>query len=675
MICEGKAQGTVIDSAEVAERDSILNEVAQMKWRKKLILADNLLESGSSLTAILVYEMALKDKPEDTYVLNKLGETNYFMRHYEHAAKWLDSLVALDSLEYPYSQYYLAKSLKYLGRYDGAIKEFNKFHATVFPHASEEMVNAKSTVDREIQGCKLGMEMMENPVKVKVEHLEGGVNHPLTDLSPRAIAKTKMLYAALAAESPIDIKKEDTLEGRYTRLYVAELEGEEWKKTGKYDFDYNKGAVHVGNGALSPDGKRLYYTQCEEQDDLSMLCHIYESTRTDTGWTVPVMLAAPVNLEDYSSSHPMVASQSGTDVLYFASNIPGGLGGTDIYRAFRNKETGTFDEVENLRDDINTADDEFTPFFDTTWNTLYFSSDGRVSMGGFDIYSSELDSAGNWSEPVNLGYPVNSSVDDIYYAMGPKKRSGFLVTNRPGGLSPKSPTCCDDIWSFKYPPAYVFLETTVLEEGSDKPVPEGEVYIYQADNDSLLGTVDINENGKFRFKLPGGKKYRVEAKSLKYEDAEISVNTEFLDDGEVVNKQIFMKKRPYWEGLNVGIVYYDFDKSKLRESARPVLDTLVEILKSYPRMIIEIAGHTDNMGDTVYNKKLSERRAESVFYYLKRKGIPEEQMVQKGYGETMPVAPNKNPDGSDNPEGRQLNRRVEFKVVGELEDVPDKRRK
>ncbi|HXH18347.1 MAG TPA: OmpA family protein, partial [Chitinophagales bacterium] len=272
---------------------------------------------------------------------------------------------------------------------------------------------------------------------------------------------------------------------------------------------------------------------------------------------------------------------------------------------------------------------------------------------------------GAWGEPQNMGIPLNSSVDDLYFTFGESRQKGFLVSNRPGGLSPKSPTCCDDIWSFRLPAPYVFVEGWVTDDSTGERIRAGTVYVYDAATDSLVASAPVTEDGYYKARLPGEKNFKLKATNPDYFDSETTINTENKEEGELLRADIKMKKRPYWVGLKMGIVYYDFDKSKLRDDARPVLNNLVATLKHYP-VIIEIGGHTDEMGDTAYNMKLSLRRAEAVYNYLLREGIPKEQLTQKGYGETHPVAPNRKPDGSDDPAGRQLNRRAEFTVVGEV---------
>ena len=653
--------------------ETVMEQVAKLKWKKKLFIADGLWESGSYLNAIAVYEMVLEDKPQDRYTLNRLGEANYLMRHYEAAKGWFSKLVPLDSLTYPYSQYYLAKSLKSTGDYEKAIKAFEKFHNTRFKKEGEEMLRIKSMIRDEIDGCKLGISMSSNPVKVTVQHLDSAVNHPLTDFSPYPMDKGHILYAALTSDSAIVLN--DSASDRYARLYTSRKVNDIWQPAERFDFNYNSGEYHVGNGTFSIDRKRFYFTRCTERSDLTMSCRIFESYNHDTAWSEPEMLGNGINGKGVSSSHPMIAvNKEGDELLFFSSDMDGGIGGYDIWFSVWNE--GSFGAPQNLGEIINTAYDEQTPWFETKANKLYFSSNGRINIGGFDIYSSEQDSNGNWSEPLNLGYPVNSSVDDLYYVLEDKK-SGYLVSNRPGGLSLKSPTCCDDILSFKYPPTYVYLEGTVLEEGAEtrKAVGEGTVYVYQLDNDSLIARVELQDGGYFNFKLKGDKKYKVVASSKKYEDVEMIIHTEDLDEGEVINKELYMKKRPFWEGLNVGTVYYDFDRSKLKKEARPVLDTLVKILHQFPKMVIEISGHTDNFGDSLYNIKLSNRRAEAVYNYLLRKDVPGAQLTQRGYGATQPVAPNRKADGSDNPEGRQLNRRTVFSVVGELDEASPIRQK
>jgi len=649
-------------------RDSVIAKITNLKWRKKLRVADDLKNQGNYLDAIVVYEMVNKDKPKELYTIQQLGECNYAIRNYKECVKWFGLLASLDSLKYPYSRYYLAKSLKYDGQYEKAIPEFERFHKKEFYFKDavweEKMKEVKSTVADEIAGCRLAMEFaLKPPSKSSVENLGPKVNHPLTDLSPHLITDSLLLYAALLPDSAFEAH--DTTKTRFTRMLVTARTANGWQAGELYDFPYNSGDYHVGNGVYSPDKQRFYFTRCSQREAGGMHCQIFESSFTNGAWSEPALLGEAVNGE-FSSTHPMAALNSkGDEILFYSSNRSGGRGGFDIWVATRNRSTGAFTDLQNAGMVINTYYDDVTPYFDTKTKTLYYSSEGRINIGGFDIYYSKQDTLGNWGEPVNMGIPVNSSVDDIYFTLGEDRQKGFLVSNRPGGLSPKSPTCCDDIWAFRLPAPYVFVEGWVTDDSTGERIREGSVNFYDSATDSLIASAPITEDGYYKVRLPGERKFRVKATSPDYFDAETSISSENRDAGELLRADIKMKKRPYRVGLKMGIVYYDFDKSKLRDDARPVLNQVVAILKNYPA-IIEIGGHTDEMGDVDYNMTLSQRRAEAVYNYLIREGVPKEQLAQKGYGETQPVAPNKKPDGSDNPQGRQLNRRAEFTVIGEM---------
>ncbi len=652
-------------------KDSLMERVANMKWRKKLFFADNLLQSGDYLNAIAVYELVQQEKPTDKYTLNQLAESNYAIRYYPEVIRWYERLLAVDSVNYPYAGYYLARSLKYNAEYEKAITQFEQFHRSEFKKIKraadvEKMKEVKSTIADEVEGCKLALSFkQEKPKNIIVENIGSEANHPLTDLSPRLINDSLLLYAALLPDSAFAV--DDTTKLRYTRLLTATKNDSLWLDSRFFEAPFNHGDYHVGNAALSPDGKRIYFTRCNETDKMIIKCQIYESAKMDTGWSEPVLLSEAVN-GDFSSTHPMAAlDRDGNEVLYYASTRSGGRGGYDIWYVTRDA-AGNFTDIHNLGTDLNTYYDDITPYYDTSTHTLYYSSDGRINIGGFDVYSSKRDAEGNWGSPQNIGVPLNSSVDDLYFAIGENKRKGFIVSNRAGGYSPKSPTCCDDIWEFRLPTTFAYVEGWVTDDSTGERVREGTVNIYDAETDSLIASAPITPDGYYKAKLPGDKKYRLTVTAPNYFDNEASVSTVDREDGEVIQQDIKMKRKPYQVGLPMGIVYYDFDKSKLRDDSRPILANVVAIMKNYP-IIVEIGGHTDDMGSEYYNQKLSEKRAEAVYNYLIREGIAKEQLLQKGYGEKKNVAPNKKSNGKDDPEGRQQNRRAEFTVVGEMKPV------
>lgn len=660
-------------NAQEVVQDSLLNEVKQLKWKKKLKVGDDLYNRGSYYNAVEVYNMAWEDKPDHSGIAFKIAETHYMLRDYSSAATWYKNVIELDSLGYPTAQYYRAKSLKQSGKYDEAIVAFQNFVSTTFKKETDEVTELKRGYEDEIAGCELGKESMEAPSDVIVEHLDENVNHPLTDFSPFEMEKNKLVYAALTADTTIALPYEDEelqmdTDLRFARFYVSEKTDNGWQPAYKYSIELNNGQYHVGNGVFSEDGERFYYTQCVEMEDMSMKCDIYYADKNGSFWDEPMPLSA-VNGDGHTSTHPFaVTDGEGTEWVYYASNREGGQGGMDLWRV--EVTASGFGSPENISG-VNTENDEVTPYFMASENTLYFSSNGLVNMGGFDIYNSIWNADDEeWSVPSNMGYPLNSPLDDIYFRFGVRDDKGFLVSNRAGGASMKSPTCCDDILAFRYPPKFAKVEGQLKNKETDEVIKdEGLVYVYRADNDSLVGSYEIDENGSYNFTLPAEVEYKVVASTTKFYEEEQTLDTRDLDD-ENVSLDFYLKERPFYPGMQLGVVYYDYDMAKLRDDARETLDTVVNFLEHYPKCKIEVAGHTDSIADNEYNLKLSLDRAEAVLNYLVMQGIDEEQLIKKGYGEDRPAAPNTNPDGTDNPEGRQLNRRTEFEVIEILDEAP-----
>ena len=360
----------------------------------------------------------------------------------------------------------------------------------------------------------------------------------------------------------------------------------------------------------------------------------------------------------YSVGHPALSPDG--SILYFASDMPGGFGGTDLYYCVKQKD-GNWSVPKNCGNKINTAGKEAFPTIDKE-GTLYFSSDGLPGMGGLDIFSS-TGSMDNWSEPVNLKYPINSSKDDFFIYFTETGKSGYFSSNRDGGKG------SDDIYYFSpTPPAPI--PTTLVIAGIIKEKDENGLITalkdanVKVENKTTTSTVSLVSNfeGKFYTKAYCNDPYEITALKDGYFTKSQSVvskcvtmhDTVFVElvlDKIVINKPIVMKN-----------IYYDFDKWNIRPDAANELDKLVNILLMNPKIVIELGSHTDSRGSTEYNQVLSQKRAESAVAYIISKGINAGRISAKGYGKSVPV--NKCVDGvSCTEEEYQLNRRTEFKVT------------
>jgi outer membrane protein OmpA-like peptidoglycan-associated protein len=310
---------------------------------------------------------------------------------------------------------------------------------------------------------------------------------------------------------------------------------------------------------------------------------------------------------------------------------------------------------------INTPYDEDAPFIHPDGVTLSFGSNGHNTMGGFDIFTSLLSDEGMWSEPVNVGYPINTTYDDIFFIISPDGRNAYFSSFREDGLGEK------DNYMATFPgrkqTPLALIKGSVIDEAG---LPAKNVEITVTDNQTgqIVGIYHTNsKTGKFLFILTPGKNYNITYQSqgnLFY-----SENLEVAKGATYYELNVAVKLNPIVVGSKITLnnIFFDFDKATLRPLSNVELKNLVLLMKSNPTMKVEIAGHTDSKGDDEYNQKLSEERAQAVVNYLVAAGIDANRMKAKGYGKKVPVSANKKVDGTDNPAGRQLNRRVELTIT------------
>jgi outer membrane protein OmpA-like peptidoglycan-associated protein len=422
-----------------------------------------------------------------------------------------------------------------------------------------------------------------------------------------------------------------------------------------------------------------------------MISEIYVREFIDSQWQTAVKLPFPINSENVSNIHPSVTfdRKSENEIIYFSSNRKGGRGAFDIWFTYR-KQDGTYTKPRNLGTKINTAGNEITPYYHVKEHFLYFSSDGWPGIGGKDIYRSR-GNATKWKKPEHLSIPINSPYDDTHPALLINETKGFFASNRPVDSISKS-VCCEDIYSFQMAPASVHflkgklyneentsflnelekqfkIENPLVKEGD--PLSKIKLELFELDEESeeyLIAETESDSKGEYEFETEPGKQYIVKAYNFGFAPKKIHVDTrEIIDTDSLILQPMGLNYMV--KDLNLVFdIYFEHDKAHLNQQAQHLIDTsLYKIVQLIPNAKFEIGAHTDNTGNENYNLKLSQKRASSVIEYLSQKGILKERLVAKGYGESKPVASNENPDGSDNPEGRRLNRRTEIKIIGRFE--------
>ncbi len=671
-------------------------------WQLKNV-GRNAVRLGDIYSAINYYERYCELKPENYTVAFKLADLYRKARDYKKAEPLYLKCYNGDTEEYVRGLFYYALMLKMNGNYIKAKENFLKFSKEFAKNKDKDNKIYKKLAKNEVAGCDITKELIEHPLKLAMTHLDTSINKAHVEFSPFPINDSTLLYASLRADSIEHYSTGDSVKMPVRQFYLAKKIGDKWKGGIRFPGAFNIETEQTGNGAYSPDGKRFYFTRCAFNWQNKMICAIYVSNFLNNAWTEPVKMDESINDPKFSSTQPTVGveSKNNYEVLYFISDRPKGKGGTDIWYSIYNSKKKIYGPSKNAGGKINTIGNEFTPFYNIETHAIYFSSDGWPGIGGLDVFKStgELN---NWSVPANAGSPINSSVDDIYYVVNKNQEGGFWVSNREGGIALKSATCCDDIYSFKLS-QYIHLAAagTVMEvpdsgsvkyldnySGSVKAdtskspsikkenqrmlksLPNATVSLYLVDNNNeeiFIKNDTTNTKGEYFFKLEQGNEYRVIVNSKGYFNKKFSISTKNKFTSDTIRNSISISQIPKGPVI-VKNIYYPFDKYFLTDAAKITIDTtLFVLLIENPQIIVELSSHTDSKGSDGYNLKLSQQRAESVVNYLISKGIGKDRLVAKGYGETKPIALNSNADGSDNPDGRQMNRRTEFRVIGVVE--------
>ncbi len=652
--------------------------------------AKNSMRAGDKLTAIYFYEEYRVVRPGNSKVNYALANLHREVRNYMQARELYERVVKHASKKFPLSRFYYAQMLKTTGEYDEAIEQFKQFKKSY--RGKKDYRDYSKLVRNEVEGCDSAIKIINSPLNINIESLNSSINSPHIELSPIPLDDNSFIYASLRVDSLIYFTNENVDTSMPVRqFYVAHKEGMDWNGGGLLEGNINIPGVETGNGVLSRDGQRFYFNRCEKNWQGKVICSLYRSTKQNGKWGVPVKLPQLINDPNYTTTQPALGrtAKSDREMIYFVSDRPEGKGGLDIWYTIWNDERDAYSRPRNLGSRINTPGDDMTPFYDNPTHTLYFSSTGLPGIGGLDVFSA-FGERTRWSEVENMGYPINSSYDDLYYTVSKTGGDGFFVSNRPDSLDPQ--TCCDDIFYYS---RNDFVRITVTgrifpfekdrfgrkrnlddfdfmnTEQSIKPLEGAKILLMKFDKSEgeyvFMDRFTTTEDGRFYFNLQPNEDFEFKMDGFQYFDEKNYMSTEGFNFSDTIELP------PIWvnvlsdKPIELKNVYYEFNSAELSKSARTVIDTtLLEILKEAPDFIIEIGSHTDSIGKGEYNLELSQERADNVVGYLISKGIPAERLISIGYGATKPKAPNFLPDGSDNPKGREQNRRTEFRIVGTI---------
>lgn len=597
------------------------------------------------------YLMAVKADPtsfDAHFELGLLYEAAYY-----DPSKALESFVKAEDVmkDTVYELYYhLGRAYHYFEEYDNAIKYY-ELHKKGVESGSDGAIVTDYSI-RKIKQAQFANTYDKHELDGMMVNLGDGVNSSFSEYVPVFIEKdSSLLFTRRGTENLGDYYWDNL---HYEDMYVSYYENGELSKARSLKGisgtlnKINNTKKHEAVVDISPSGDTLI---------LYIKNKLWYSTYEKDKWSQPEKFGKEINISKYQR-HACFTPNGKT--MYFSSDSETGKGGYDIYMS--KLENGAWGEATNMGDVINTTGNEDSPFISNDGKTLYFASTGHEGMGGYDMFSSQMKD-GAWTEPINLGTPVNSPADDIYLKIENETQI-YLSSNRKGGFGKM------DIYEFK-PYGIPLFEDT--EEKIYDTVYVSTMEIYEA-LDSVAGMDSVTHYfWKYNDEVYEQFAYEMIFDELGTEELDlelISRNDDGYETHHRVNWEILVIEQPAIDtGLVAGDfdlkpIYFDFDKYFIRKDAKEIMEYNLEQLNENPNVMIEVIGHTDAFGSDSYNMKLATKRANAAVEYLVKEGIGKERITTIiSKGESEPAVPNANPDGSDNPNNRQKNRRVEFKPV------------
>ncbi len=576
-----------------------------------------------------------------------LAECYRLLNYPSKAEPQYKEVMVANKKQFPLAQYHYAAQLRALGKYAEAEQNFRTF-LSGYPANDEYKKNA----ERELKNLQfIQAELVKKDLKYYTINKAGGeLNAKGASYAPAWLNSNTLLFTSTR---PQDTTAKTMV---YTnRIYQAVYDAGTLASISLATIPQEKG-MQQGVVTVTPDGNTMYLTKWGISGDKKSAA-IYSSSKTNDGWSEPVKLGESINANGANTQQPFVTADG--KYLLFSSNRTGGQGGYDLWYA--PLENGTAGTPVNMGAAINTSYDEQAPAYHEASASLIFSSNGRVGMGGYDFFRSK-GNIGNWTEPVNMGYPVNSVKDDIYMV---SRGSAKNVLENVMLSSDRDAVCCLELFALQKVRPLRQLSGRVLSCDPSKPLSGATVTIVDPASNKTIYTKEVGADGTYSFTMEDHQplKVQAEAKGFISNAANVGTPADLEEESMRYPDLCLVPEAPKVdEKFVIENVYYDFNKADLKPESYPALDEVVRMLNTYPNMAIELGAHTDSKGSDTYNMKLSEARAQSVVKYLVEKGISAERLVAKGYGEAMPIAPNEI-DGKDNPEGREKNRRTEFKVL------------
>jgi len=661
------------------EKDNFRDNKDGLKEAKRNIEAgDKFMEMGDAYfkLAIEPYLNANVFNPNNALLNYKLGQAYLHSNYKLKSIPYLEKAVKLNPQINPEIHYLLGKAYHLDMQWDKAIKEFQTVQQSL-KGAELELLNAD--INNHVAQCLNGKEMVQHPIRVFIDNVGVEINSQYPDYGPVISADESVMLFTSRRPATTGGGIDPSINEPFEDIYISTKKNNKWTPALNMGSPINTND-HDANSGLSADGQKFLIYIGTNQGDL------FESELKGEQWSRPEHMNKNINTPYHESS--ACYSPDGKAVYFVSDKPEGSYGDRDIYISYKD-EKGRWGKAVNLGPTINTQYGEEGVFIHPDGKTMYFSSQGHKSMGGYDIFKSRYDDVTKkWSEPENLGYPVNTPDDDVFFVTSASGKHGYYASFNGNGYGEKDiymatflgiekPMVLNNednlLASIASPIKETVIAPTMLikeaqltilkgfitDEITKKPL-EATIEIIDNQKNEVVATFNSNSStGKYLVSLPAGKNYGIAVKKTDYlfhsENFDIPNTAAYQE----IVKDVALKNIVVGSKIILKNIFFDFDKSTLRTESTNELERLTNLLKvDAPTLKIEISGHTDSKGADAYNKVLSNNRAKAVVDYLISKGISPDRLTSAGYGEEQPIATN------DTDEGRQLNRRTEFKIIG-----------
>ena len=644
----------MLNDVKNVDEPNIANSSSKSKLVQK---ADSYFNKMWYAEAAELYEQALRksEKNNSDDIIQKAAESHYFNTNMEKAYEWYDKLYDDQGKDLSAENTFrYSHALKGTGKYARAKKQMRLYNRKT-SNSEGEIADGTETPN------ELALdEILEATPNYEVQNL--AINTEYSDFSPMYLDSTQIIFASAKDSSFLKTRKYKWNDQPYLDLYTAKIDEEtlDLKGAAKLSKKVNT-KYHEASVSFTPDKQTMYFTRNNYKKKLKRdkngvnNLKIYVSKLVDGEWSKAEEV--PFNSDDYSTGHPALSPDG--KKLYFVSDMPGSIGKTDIF-VVDVLEGGQFSDPKNLGPEINTESREMFPYINS--EKLFFSSDGHVGLGGLDVFEVPYTEEEGFGSVTNMGKPINSNKDDFSYIVDDEDLKGYFASNRDGGKGD------DDIYSFEKEPENLNAIVGIVREiATDSILPEATIQLLDEEG-NLIKEITTGEDGSFMFdQLTSNTKYTLRGTKGEFLETKVNVDSK---DNESVNQDLAMKRIEEMIAEEEGIkkiktemIFFDFDKSYIRDDASVELDKLIEVLKEYPNMVIKVESHTDSRGTAAYNKYLSDKRAKSTRDYIISQGIDGSRIQSAiGYGEELLL---NECDGSVRCTEEQhfRNRRSEFIIV------------